>query len=67
MPSPKISLWKKVNRKGKKNSLYLIYNIVSLSKMAGKIESFSGKIGKYELVVKYLEKLVTERIYCYFE
>ena len=28
----------------KKNSLCLIYNIASLSKMAGKMESFSGKI-----------------------
>ena len=43
MPSRKIRLWKKVNKKGK-NSLQLIYNIVSFSKMAGKTESFSGKI-----------------------
>ena len=30
--------------KEEKTSLYLIYNIVSLSKMVGKTESFSGKI-----------------------
>ena len=43
MPSRIIRLWKKVNKKGK-NSLQLIYNIVSFSKMVGKTESFSGKI-----------------------
>ena len=42
MPSRKISWWKNVNKKGK--IFYLIYSIVSLSKMAGKIESFLGKI-----------------------
>ena len=42
MSPRKISWWKYVNKKGKK-LFYLIYSIFSLSKMAGKPESFSGK------------------------
>ena len=43
-----------------KISSYLTYN-VSLRKMAGKTESFLGKKLEYELVVKCLENLVTEK------
>ena len=43
MPSRKISWWKNANKKEKK-FFYLIYNIVGLSKMAGKTEFLSGKI-----------------------
>ena len=58
MPSCKISWWKNVNETGR-NSLYLIYNIFSLGKMAGK--SFSWRSVEYELIVKYLENLATEK------
>ena len=36
---------------------YQIYNIVSLGKMAGKIEPFLWRSVEYELVVKHLENL----------
>ena len=35
----------------------LVYNIVSLGKMAGKAEPFSWRSAKDELAVKYLENL----------
>ena len=35
--------------------------------MAGKTEPFSGRSVEDELVVKYLENLVTEKICCYFK
>ena len=38
-------------------SSYLVYNIVSLGKMAGKAESFSWRSVEDELAVKYLENL----------
>ena len=38
-------------------SSYLVYNIVSLSKMAGKAEPFSIRSVEDELAVKYLENL----------
>ena len=38
-------------------SSYLVYNIVSLGKMAGKAETFSWTSVEDELVVKYLENL----------
>ena len=43
LPSRRISWWK-MSIKKEKLSSYLSYNIVSLSKMAGKTEFFSGKI-----------------------
>ena len=36
-----------MSMKNKKISSYQIYNIVSLSKMAGKTEPFSGKLWTY--------------------
>ena len=42
-----------MSMKKEKNSSYLIYNIVSLGKMAGK--PFSRRQVEYGLVVKYLE------------
>ena len=39
----KISWWKNVNKK-EKSFFNLIYNIVSLSKIAGKTKSLSGKV-----------------------
>ena len=54
--------------KKEKISSYLIYNIVSLSKMAGKKGTFfQEKQIEYELVAKYLETLVIEKICYYFE
>ena len=38
-------------------SSYLVYNIFSLGKMAGKAESFSWRSVEDELAVKYLENL----------
>ena len=38
-------------------SSYLVYNIVSLDKMAGKAEPFSRRSVEDELAVKYLENL----------
>ena len=67
MTSRKISWWKNIHKKGK-NYSYLTYNIVSLSKITGKTESFSRKVSWIcELVVKYLENLVIEKICCYIE
>ena len=42
MFSWKISWWKKVDKKGKNFLSYLIYNIVSLWKLAGKREPLSS-------------------------
>ena len=48
----------KISMKKEKSSLYLIYNIISFSKMAAKTEFFFRKTEvEYELVVKYLENL----------
>ena len=63
MPSCEISWWKNVSEK-EKNFFTLIYNISSLSKMAGK--PFSWRQDEYEFKVKYLENLVFEKR-CYFE
>ena len=41
MPFRKISWWKNINKKEEISS-YLVYNIVSLEKMAGKTEAFTG-------------------------
>ena len=38
-------------------SSYLVYNLVSLGKMAGKVETFSWRSVEDELAVKYLENL----------
>ena len=38
-------------------SSYLVYNIVSLDKIAGKVEPFSWRPVKDELAVRYLENL----------
>ena len=38
-------------------SSYIVYNIVSLSKMGGKAEPFSWRLVEDELAVKYLENL----------
>ena len=38
-------------------SSYLVYNIVSLGKMAGKTEPFSWRSVEDKLAVKYLENL----------
>ena len=64
MPSCKISWWKNVNQ-NEKNYSYLIYNIVSLGKMAGK--PFSWRKVEYELVVKYLENSAIKKTLCNFE
>ena len=48
-------------KKGKKNSSFLIYNIVSLDKTAGKAETFSWREFEYEVAVKYLENLTIEK------
>ena len=42
--------------------ILLIYNTVNLSMMAGKTEPFSGRSVEDELVIQYLENLITEKI-----
>ena len=66
MPSFKISWGKNIN-KNEQISSHLVYNIVSLGKMAGKTEPFPWRPVEYELVAKYLDNLATEKIYCYFK
>ena len=47
--------------------IHLIYNIVNLSMMTGKTGPFSGRSVEDELVVQFLENLITEKICCYFK
>ena len=48
---------KRTSIKKKQISSYLVYNIFSLGKMAGKAEPFSWRSVEDELAVKYLENL----------
>ena len=43
--------------KKKQISSYLVYNIASLGKMAGKAETFSWRLVEDQLAFKYLEDL----------
>ena len=47
----------RISVKKEQISLYLVYSIFSLGKMAGKAENFSWRSGEDELVVKYLENV----------
>ena len=51
----------------KQISSYLVYNIISLGKIAGKVEPFSWRSVEDELTVKYLENLDVWKICGYFE
>ena len=50
---------KRISIKKEQISSYIVYNIVSLSKMGGKAEPFSWRLVEDELAVKYLENLDT--------
>ena len=47
----------RISIKREQISSYLVYNIFSLGKMAGKAEPFSRRLVEDELAVKYLENL----------
>ena len=59
-------MWGRMSLKKEKLSLYLVYYIASLRKMAGKAEHFSRKIEKYleNNFMKNLENVVVEKICC---
>ena len=47
----------RISIKKEQFSSYLVYNIVSLGKMPGKVELFSWRSVEGELAVKYIENL----------
>ena len=59
IPSRKLADWR-ISLKTGKNSSYLIYKIVGLTKLAGKQNLFLERQVAYELVVKYLKNLAIE-------
>ena len=56
------SAGERISIKQEQISSYLVYNIVSLGKMAGKAEHFSWRSVEDELAVKYLEYLDAENL-----